>query len=385
MVRSVEAADYFFWDRFLRRLEGQTEFPQPESWYVPAVLVEGESLGPLPTATARQRRISDRAFAEAADWAFARNTSALIVMRDGRIEHQRWAPGFHGGRMLPVRSFTKTLPALVIGSLVADGTIKSIDAPLSTWLPEWNGDRRGAITLRQVLTMSSGLDTIRLTYTPDNLQIRLAEGSNVTATTLAWPMSGTPDTRWTVNQVDSQVLALVVERATGKPLQTALSERIWRPIGAGTATLNADGKDGTARAFCCMRASLIDFLRVGEMLRTGGLGPSGARVLPADFVAEMGKPTVANPYMGLHLFVGWRPDAPEAKGPGGSPLQVRHAAPYVADDVTYLLGGGAMSVWVIPSRGLTVLRWGTDHPDWDQSFLPNALTRAVDNPRRGGS
>jgi CubicO group peptidase (beta-lactamase class C family) len=380
-VEQVERDDYFFWSRYFRRLEARTEFPQPDDWYLPNALVEGEPSPPPPLATPAQRAIDAASWAAAADWAFARNTQVLVAMRDGRIEWQRWAPDVHAGRLLPVRSFAKTLPALLVGVAVAEGRLASVDAPLSTWLPEWRDDPRGAITLRQVLSMSSGLATVPLKYTPDEPQIRLAEGGDVHGTALDWPLAGPPDARFAVNQVDTQLLALVLERATGERYERYLSSRLWRPLGNGTATMNTDGPRGHVRAFCCMRSGLHDWLRVGELVRLDGR-VGDREVVPADWLARMRAPSPANPYAGLHLFVGWAPGTPEAKA-DGRPLQVPHAAPYLAPDVVYLMGGGYMTVWVVPSRGLTILRWGTDSPDWDHSRIPNLLIAAVDRAAAG--
>ncbi|MCC5868069.1 MAG: serine hydrolase [Gammaproteobacteria bacterium] len=374
MVEEADRADYFFWKRLLFRLDNQTEFGLPAEWYTPNRLIEGGVGATLPRRVADNDILSDTGWQAVADWAFARGTDSLIVMKDGVIVQERWGDDADAGMLMPVRSMAKTLPGLLVGRAIAQGQIRSVDDPLSTYLTEWKDDPRGAITLRQILTQTSGLATIPLEYTPDNWQIRLAEGSDVNATALDWPLEGPPDRRWTINQVDSQILALVLERATGHDYIDYLSRELWRPLGADTSTMNVDAK-GQARAFCCMRSRLYDWLRVGELIRLDGR-VGDRQVIPAEWLSQMRTAAPVNPYVGYHLWIGWKPGTPEVKGEPF--LQVPHTAPYRADDVVYLLGGSIMTVWVVPSRGLTILRSGKNPDDWDHSYIVNAIIDDLD-------
>lgn len=369
-VKDARERDFFFWDRFSRRTDRATEYPQPEEWYTPNTLVEGDVAAPFAAAPAGKSGISGKAWQEVRDWAIAKNSKALIVLIDGKIHRQHWAEGHWPGQVVPVRSMAKTLPALLIGKAIEEDKIGSVDDQLSKYLPEWADDARGKITLSQLLNMASGLVTIPTRYEPENLQIRLAEGANVSAVALSWPIAGEADKKWTINQVDTQLLALVIERATNERYQDYLSRVLWRPIGAGTATLNVDNTDRTVRAYCCMRTGLFDWLRIGELLRNKGKA-NDRQIISAAWIAEMLRPSPANRYMGRHIWLGWKPGTQEDKG--GSFLQVPHKEPYRVDDVSYLLGGSMMSVWVIPSHKMTVLRWGDDPTDWDHSYIVNRL------------
>lgn len=378
-VREVEAGDYFFWERFFRRLDNPREFPMPEEWYVPSVLVEGGTNAPIPVV--ERPTISAAALRQIDDYAFARQTGALLVMRNGKIEYQKYAEGKHAGSLLPVRSFTKTLPSLLIGIAIGEGRIKSLDEPVETYIGEWKGDPRGAVTIRQFLHMASGLESVPLRYVPGNKNLLLAEGSDVNAVALSFAKTAEPDTTWALNQVDSQILGLIVERATNTPFAQYLSEKLWRPLGANTATLNLDGKAGRARTFCCMRSVALDWLRVGRMIADGGRW-NGVQVVPAAYIAEMAKPSPANPYMGLHLWLGWKKGEPARRSAQGTPLMIPHANPYAADDVIYLLGGSSMLTWIVPSLDLVIMRWGDDPKDWDTSFIPNAVIRDLQSRKQ---
>jgi len=366
---------FFFWSRYEDLLANPQEFPKPPSFYNPNVLVEGQQKGELPRATAAQRRISQASWQKAVDWAFPRNTYALIAMRGGVIEHEKWADGYFPGQMLPVRSFTKTLPSLLIGIAIGEGKIRSIDEPVSNYLGEWQDDPRGKITIRQFLTMSSGLAGLDRTRSggPESFVTQLTDGADVYQAALAFPKVAEPDTAFGLNQVDSQILGMVVERATGRAFADYLSEKLWRRIGAGTATLNVDAK-GRARTLCCTRSALSDWLRVGQLIAQQGRW-NGEQVVPAAYIAEMLKPSRLNPYKGLHIWLGWKPGTPEVTRSGG-PLQMPTKNPYLVDDIAYLMGGGFMTVWISPKTDLVVLRWGFEPPKelgWDNSAIPNFL------------
>jgi len=367
--------EFYFWSRYEDLLRNPQEFPKPPSFYNPNVLVEGQQKGELPHAAAKSRKISDAAWKKAVDWAFPRNTYALIAMRGGVIEHEQWAEGYFPGQMLPVRSFTKTLPSLLIGIAIGEGKIRSIDEPVSNYLGEWKDDRRGRITIRQFLTMSSGLAGLDRTREggPNSFVTQLTDGADVYKAALAFPKVAEPDTVFGLTQVDSQILGMIVERATGKAFADYLSEKLWRRIGAGTATLNVDSK-GQARTLCCTRSALSDWLRIGQLIAQQGRW-NGEQVVPAAYVAEMLKPSKLNPYKGLHIWLGWKPGTPESKVPGRL-LQMPTTKPYLVDDIAYLMGGGFMTVWISPSTDLVVLRWGFEPSKelgWDNSAIPNLL------------
>ena len=368
---------FFFWSRYEDLLANPQEFPKPPSFYNPNVLVDGEQKGELPRAAAGRRTISPAAWQQAVDWAFPRNTYALLVMRKGVIEYEQWADGYWPGRMLPVRSFTKTLSSLLIGIAIGEGRVLPVDEPVSPYLPEWRDDPRGRITIRQFLTMSSGLAGLDRTRDggPDSPIVQLTDGVDVWRAVSLFPKVAEPDSVFGLNQVDSQVLGIVVERATGRPFAEYLSEKLWRPLGAGTATLNVDAR-GHVRTLCCMRSALSDWLRVGQMIaQQGRFG--GRQVLPAAYVAEMLTPSRLNPYHGLHVWLGWKPGTPEARPPGGRGLlQMPTAKPFLVDDVAYLMGGGFMTTWIVPSQDLVILRWGFEPSrelGWDNSAVPNFL------------
>lgn len=365
-VDQVNAEDFFFWERFLYRLGFPDEQPMPAEWYRPSELVLGSPGALLPIRNSSERRLEDETVKALVDYVEPRKTGAFYVLHQGQIDFSYSGNGEHAGSLLPIRSITKSIVGLLVGIALSDGDIASLDDPIEAYLPEWEGDERGQITVRQLLHAASGLEAVGLKLDPENKAAQLAEGSDVWAAAFAYEKVEPADTQWAINQVDTQLLGMILERATGQRIATYLSEKIWKPMGLGTATLNLDGKYGRARAFCCMRARALDVLKIGQMVMNGGVW-NGTRILPEGWTDAIREPSPANPYFGLHTFLGWGADQQEPE------FRLRQTEPYHAQDVFFFLGGLSVYLWMIPSLDLVIFRFGDDPPDWDPSVIANLV------------
>lgn len=366
-VRQVERGDYFFWQRFFDRLDDPREFPKPPGWYQPSEPIVGEPSAALSVRSPEQRRLSDAAIAALRAHLEPRRTGAFYVMQGGEVDFRSFDADTHPGSLLPVRSLTKVLSALLIGVAIEEGTIAGLDAPIGKYLAEWTQDPRGAVTVRQLLAMTSGLENPAIRPEPDNKALQLAEGSDVHATALSFHAAGAPGASWSFNNVDTQLLGMVLERATRRRFADYLSEKIWRPMGLDTATLNLDGKAGNARVFCCMRARASDWLKLGYMMMHGGRW-QGRKILPAGWMQTLLAPVPSNPKVGSHLLLGWNPGEPRPAAPFP-----RYREPFRVPGVFFMAGGISITLWMIPARDMVIFRWGDDPPDWDSSTVPNMV------------
>lgn len=365
-LEEVAQGDHFFWERFFFRLDNAGEFPMPQDWYRPSELVVGAVSSPIPIRGAAERNLSDAAVAQIRDYLLPRKTGALYVAHGGKIDYQMFGEGFHDGSLVAIRSITKWLVGLLTGIAIGEGDIGGLDDPIGKYLDEWAGDPRGAITIRQLLQMASGLEVLRMSVDPNNKLFRLAEGSDVNATALSYDMIRPAGKSFGLAQVDTQLLAMIIERVSGMRLADYMSVKLWRPMGLGTATLNLDQKNGNARAFCCMRARSIDVVKIGMMLVNDGVW-QGQRILPEGWVKQMVTPSPTDDHIGLHVFLGW---APGQKRPSTS---LPHSEPFLVDDLFYFVGGLSIKLWMIPSQNIVIFRWGDDPEDWDASKIPNIV------------
>jgi CubicO group peptidase (beta-lactamase class C family) len=137
--------------------------------YQPAEVVRGR---PRPLALATASGIAPAALAEAQAYADAQKSFGLIVLRDGKIAYERYALGFSAASRFSTASTHKTVMALAMGAANVP-----LDARVDRWLTEWRGDPRGAITVRQLLTMSSGLQSPPFSPDPAGPGMQLTFGS----------------------------------------------------------------------------------------------------------------------------------------------------------------------------------------------------------------
>ena len=352
--------------------------------YVPARPVPGGRGGLLPTTTPDAAGIAPAAIEAAAAWAEARGSFALIIARDGGIVAQRYWGG-HGPRSrFSTASMHKTVMALAYGPAIAEGRIALTD-PVGRHLPEWRDDPRGAITIGQLLRMESGLGwppppgppgppgpgspTMRLMFAPD-----------IRAVALETPVAAPPGTRFAYANVDSQLAGEALAAAVGGDYAAWLSQRIWQPIGAAEASLFLDREDGSPHFFCCLQASAMDWVRVGELIRNQGR-VRGRQLVPAAWIAAMASPSPLNPNFGLQLWRG-HPHSPLRRYSATAALTIPAREPFAREDVLFLDGAGGQRVYVIPSERLTIVRIGNPAADWDDSALPNIILRGLVPPAR---
>jgi CubicO group peptidase (beta-lactamase class C family) len=209
------------------------------------------------------------------------------------------------------------------------------------------------------MQMSSGLKPPAASGAPWSAAARQLFGTDVLAAVMAEPLAGESGHSYAEQRADSQLLSLVLERATGQRYAAYLSQALWRRIGAADAWLYLDRPAGAAHAECCMLARQGDWIRVGELLLGDG-NYRGYEVIRPGWVKAMRLPAPGNTDYGTAV----RLSAPAGGG----------KAPYMANDTYAVDGGGGDFLWIIPSLHLAVLRTARlAHGDFDESRIPNLI------------
>lgn len=205
----------------------------------------------------------------------ASHTRAAALVVRGRLIWERYWDGCDASTRFNAFSVTKGLIASAIGLLSADGAL-SIDDPACRFLTEWSGDARRAITIRHLLTMTSGfvLDFPRFLAVPDP-----------TEAALGWPLLHRPGTTWCYEQATSQALAPIIARASGREPFDLLRERVLEPIGALRVEAGRTSS-GAPMAYSGAVTTARDLTRIGELLLARGRF-QGRAILDERFVARM--------------------------------------------------------------------------------------------------
>jgi CubicO group peptidase (beta-lactamase class C family) len=200
------------------------------------------------------------------DEAKKRDTDAVLILKDGKVVCER----YFGRKPDPcyLMSVTKVFAAIAVAMLLDEGKIPSLDAPLSTWFPEWAEGDKAKVTLRHVLTHTSGIEHAPRADTLNQQKDRLAY---VRQARLAKP----PGEEWSYNNDAIMLLSGVIAQAAGKQADDYLRERLFDPLGIKDWTWQRD-EAGSAITYAQLRMTARDLARVGQWI----LGSSGGTIKP---------------------------------------------------------------------------------------------------------
>ena len=361
-----------FWERWTTSLLGNPLSPKL-SWYTPQETISGNYSQAL--LISEDSEIPLNVFQEANDYAELHGSDGLVIQHQGEIVFENYWNNKQPDSLFALHSMTKTMNALLMGHAIADGFIDSVDIPAATFLVEWKGSKKEAIQIRDLLNMASGLQE-SYDFSPSSARIQRMMGLDIIQPNIDVDIDGTPGQVFSHVNPNSQLLGIIIERASGQRLSDYLSEKIWKKIGARDALFYVDKPGGMVHTDCCMWASIRDMVRIGEMLMHKGVF-QGRQVMPSGWIEEMIQPSKANVNYGMQLWMGndfveYRPyDARTTT------FANYHSEPYKADDVFYLDGLGKKRLYIIPSKSLVILRTGKNSKEWDDAKLPNLFIEAL--------
>ena len=354
------ARDPVFWHRYFLAISGSSV-----SLYQPRELVAGGNEPAAPRVAPQLESLDPASLQSAADYAADTDSTALIVSRHDHIVFEKYWHGTGFDTVEDGQSLSRVVVALAAGVAVAQRQIHWPDEPIGHFIAQWKDDPRGAITVNQLLKMSSGLSAPEPSLAPWKASVRGALGSDIDAVHLAAPLAGKPGATWADQSADPQLAALVIERATGMRYAQFVSQALWRPLGAGDAWMWLDREGGTAHADCCMLARQGDWIRLAELLIKDG-NYRGEEIIHPGWVARMLVPAHGNENYGSYIHLGKN--------------TVAGTEPYAVDDVFVIAGRGGNRLWVVPSMQIAILRMAPearDALDFDDTRIPNLVMRGA--------
>jgi CubicO group peptidase (beta-lactamase class C family) len=238
------------------------------------------------------------------------NVAGLIVLQDGKVRLERYARGYGPAGRWISQSVAKSITSTLAGAAVKDGFIESIDDPVTKYVPALAGSGYDGVTIRQVMTMTSGVRWNE-DYTDPNsdivqLQTRpIMPGVNATVSALkALPREAEPGTRWHYNTAETHLLGIIVTAATRRPLAIYLSEKIWGPYGMEQSALWQTDRTHHELAGCCLHAGLRDFARFGQFVLDGGK-IDGRSIVPDGWFEEATRGRLATTTAGRRYGYQW--------------------------------------------------------------------------------
>jgi len=339
----------------------------------PVEVVDGApGTHPLTMAAPDQTTIAETALAKAQSYSDSLGGHALLVWQGGKLRYEHYGPGVSEDTRFETFSMHKSVLGLVYGAALRDGIIRSLDDKVGDYLQEWAHDPRGSITLRQLLTMQSGLSLGGIDATA--------------AVAFSRTQDVPPGSRFEYSNVNPELAGIALNRALKKSgrgdYAAYLSAALLKPLGAGDAHLWLDHEGGEPRFFAFLQMRARDWLRVGVLIDRKGRF-DGQQVLPAAWIEAQTTPSSLNPNYGILTWIGSPWSRYRSYGPR-SPVKVSHAEPYLAPDLVYFDGFGGERVYIVPSRDLVIVRIGEPSFSFDDSIIPNAVIAGLKEAKPAG-
>jgi hypothetical protein len=338
---------------------------------------EAVNLGALPpTINADALRAAVDAAFDAPEPARSRRTRAVVIVHDGRIVAERYAPGFSADTALLGWSLTKTATNALVGILVREGRL-TLDrqAPVAEW--RGGGDARAAITVEQLLRMTSGLAFDENYDDPFSDVVTMLYGlHDMAAYAATRPLIAAPGSVWKYSTGTTNILARIVQQAAADSATAQRSfprRALFDRLGMSSAVLELDAA-GTFGGAMSMYASARDWARLGLLYLNDGTW-NRERLLPSGWVQyslQRATPE-ASAGFGAHLWNEVTHPYFNEDGP----------RPSLPPDAFHMAGHEGQLVSMVPSRKLVVVRLGLSRKPqrWDQEkFLDHVLRSVSSTP-----
>ncbi|MBN8814694.1 MAG: beta-lactamase family protein [Sphingomonas sp.] len=262
-------AEVLFWNQQQR----DQNFPAMEKLFPGHVVKAGGKVRPLPAGKplAIPAGEIETAMTEL-------NISGMIVVQDGKVRLERYARGYGAEGRYTSFSVAKSFTSTLVGAAIRDGYIKSIDDPVTKYIPDLAGGGYDGVTVRQLLTMTSGVKWNE-DYTDPKSDVARMFSEEVPAgqDPTVWfmkklPRETAPGSKWVYKTGETNLIGVLVERATKKTLADYLSEKVWKPWGMERDAFWMVNPAGHEVSGCCLSVSLRDYARMGMFALGGGKG-----------------------------------------------------------------------------------------------------------------
>ncbi|MDR3260316.1 MAG: beta-lactamase family protein [Tannerella sp.] len=268
-------------------------------------------------------------------------TIGFAVIKDGQLWYEEYWEGYSDQRLTNSFSMAKSITILLLGKALEEKYIRDMDQPITDFIPEFLTDSLGRLcTVGNLSSMTSGFDWTEGYYSPFSPTTEAYYGNHIERQLLKRHFSRRPGGHFKYSSADTQLLAIVLKRATGKSLAAYLSEAFWQPMGMEHDALwSLSG--GIEKSFCCVHSNVRDFAKLGQLLLQKG-NWNGQQLLDTAFVERMTTPNE-------QAF-----DAGEAKKYGYSIWMdtAYHPAFYG------MLGLLGQRILVIPEKNIVIVRLG---------------------------
>ncbi|MFA5555588.1 MAG: serine hydrolase [Flavobacteriaceae bacterium] len=263
-------------------------------------------------------------------------TTAFLIIKNDSIWHESYFDGYGKNSHTNSFSMAKSYVSASLGKAIMEGKIKGLDQPVSDFFPEFSEGLASKMTIGDLASMASGLNWDEKYYSPFSVVTRAYFDEDLKKVILNLKTTEQPGQKFKYSSGDTQLLAMIVEKATGETLSDYISKHFWKPLGCeNQAFWQVDNPEGIEKAYCCIAANARDFARLGKLYKQKG-NWNGKQILDTAFVELSVHPRFEGAPYGYGF---WLSD-------------------YLGKNIFYMRGHLGQFVIVIPQDDLIIVRLG---------------------------
>lgn len=262
-----------------------------ENYGVVKLIAAGTAARPLPAG-------SPLVLPEGVEGYMTRQRMAgVIVLQHGKVRLEKYGLGFAANGRWASFSMAKSITSALAGAALRDGAIKSLDDKVTDYIPGLRGSVYDVVTVRQLLTMTSGVKWSENYSDPKSDVARFIiqqpgpEGDATVSYMKTLTREAPPGSRWVYKTGESNLVGVLVSSATGKSLSEYLSEKIWKPFGMERDAIWFTDSSGHELGGCCISASLRDYARFGQFMLDGAMA-GGQPVVADGWIEQATRPQI---------------------------------------------------------------------------------------------
>lgn len=294
-------------------------------------------------------------------------TIAYLVLKNDSVLYEEYWDGFSDSSHTNSFSMGKSIVSILTGIAIDEHKIKSIDQPIGDFLPEFAKGANAKVTVKHLLTMSSGINFDEDYLNPLAYPAAAYYGKDLRSLTYSYQVKEEPGKVWNYLSGNTELLSFIIHKACGKSVSEYASEKLWKPMGAKyPAYWSLDSENGVEKAYCCFNSNARDFARFGSLYLHEGSW-KGKQLVSKDYVKHSLEPAnLIDDHGGKNNKYGyswWMLD-------------------YKGMHIPYMRGILGQYIFIIPDKNMVIVRLGhkrdkekiNDHPKDVYTFLDAALS-----------
>ena len=277
-------------------------------------------------------------------------TVAYVIIHNGELLFEQYWDGYSDQSHSNSFSMAKSIVSLAVGCAIDDGFIRNADQPVGDFFPQFKDYNGKTLTLRNLLTMSAGFDFKEAYSSVFSPTTQLYYGNDLGKITFGMKSIAEPGVNFIYQSGVTQLLAYIVEKATGEHLSSYVSRKLWTPLQAEEDALwSLDHKGGMEKAYCCFNTNARDFARLGQLILNEGKW-NGKQIISPQYIREATTPDYSLIDKECH-----KPDCNEANKQYGFQFWRLEKN---GMNIPYMRGLLGQYIFVIPDKDAIVVRLG---------------------------